>query len=95
VQLRVQRRDDLCRDNQFFSAHHGRKLRDQRVRRFVRVNGGRCIPRELRRRDRVRWAWVRERDCRRRDQRVREAARVVRRDDRDRGMCREESRKAR
>ena len=89
VQLRGRFLDDLCRGNQFFNARHGRKRRD-RVRRFVRVNGDRCIPREWRQRDRVRWGWVRERDCRRRDQRVREAVRVVRRGYRDRGMCREE-----
>ena len=55
VQLRVRHRDDLCRGSQFFSARHGRKRRDRRGRRFVRVNGGRCIRREWRRRDRVRW----------------------------------------
>jgi hypothetical protein len=55
MQLRVQRRDALCRGSQFFSARPGRKRREQRVRRFVRVNGGRCIRRALRRRDRVRW----------------------------------------
>ena len=90
MQLRVQCLDDLCRASQFFSARRGRKLRDRRVRRFVRVNGDRCIRREWRQRDRVRWVWVQERDCRRRDQRVREAVRVVRRGDRDRGMYREE-----
>jgi hypothetical protein len=90
VQLRVQRRDDLCRDSQFFSAQHDRKRQDRRGRRFVRVNGDRCIRRESRLRDRVRWVWVRERGFRRRDQRVREAVRVVRRDDQGRGMCREE-----
>jgi hypothetical protein len=90
VQLRVPRLEDLCRGSQFFSARHGRKRRDQRVRRFVRVNDGRCIRREWLRRDRARWVWVRERGCRRRDQRVREAVRVVRRGDRDRGMYREE-----
>jgi len=89
VQLRVRRLDDLYRGSQFFSAPRVRKRRDRRVRRFVRVNGGRCIRREWRRRDRVRWVWVQERDCRRRDQRVREAVRVVRPGDRDRGMCRE------
>jgi len=55
VQLRGRLRDDRCRGNRFSNARHGRKRRDRRVRRFVRVNGGRCIRREWRRRDRVRW----------------------------------------
>ena len=55
MQLRVRRRDVLCRGSQFFSARRGRQLREQRVRRFVQENGGRCIRRELHRRDRVRW----------------------------------------
>ena len=33
-----------------------------RVLRFVRGNGGRCIPHALRPQDRVRWAWGRERN---------------------------------
>jgi hypothetical protein len=90
MQLRVRCLDGLCRGSQFFSARPGRKRRDRRGLRFVRENGGRCIRREWRRRDRVRSEWVRERDCRRRDRRVREAVRVVRRDDQGRGMCREE-----
>ncbi len=55
MQLRVRCLDDLCRGSQFFNAPRGRKLRDRRGHRFVRVNGDRCIRRELRRRDRVRW----------------------------------------
>jgi hypothetical protein len=55
MQLRVRCLDGLCRGSQFFSAPPGRKLRDRRVRRFVRVNDGRCILREWRRLDRVRW----------------------------------------
>ncbi len=89
MQLRGRLLDGLCRGSRYFSARRGRKRRD-RVRRFVRVNGGRCIQREWRQRDRVRWALVREQACRRRDQRVREAVRVVRPGDRDRGMYREE-----
>ena len=89
MQLRARLLDDLCRGSQFFSVRRGRKRRD-RVRRFVRVNGGRCIPREWRQRDRVRWVSVREQACRRRDQRAREAVRVVRPGDRGRGMYREE-----
>ncbi len=89
MQLRGRLPDDLCRGSQFFSVRRDRKRRD-RVRRFVPVNDGRCIPREWRRRDRVRWALVREQVCRRRDQRVREAVRVVRPGDRDRGMYRVE-----
>jgi hypothetical protein len=89
MQLRARLLDDLCRGSQSFSVRRGRKRRG-RVRRFVRVNGGQCIPREWRQRDRVRWALVREQACRRRDQRVREAVRVVRPGDRDKDMCREE-----
>ena len=55
MQLRVRCLDDLCRGSQFFNARRDRKLRDRRGLRFVRVNGGRCIRRELHRRDRVRW----------------------------------------
>ena len=89
MQLRGQLLDGLCRGSQFFSVRRGRKRRD-RVRRFVLVSGGRCIRREWRQRDRVRWVLVREQPCRRRDQRVREAVPVVRPGDRDRGMYREE-----
>ena len=87
--LRVQRRDDQFRVSRFFNARPVRKLRELHVRRFARVSAVRCIRRGLRPRVRVRWGWVRERDCRRRDQRVREAVRVVRRGDRDRDMYRE------
>ena len=89
VQFHGRYRDDRCRGNQFFSARHGRWRRDNRVRHFVRGNAGRCIRRESRLPDRVRWVLVRERGWRRRDQRVQEPDQVVQRGDRDRGMYRE------
>jgi len=54
------------------------------------VNGGRCIRRALRLRERVRWVSVREERCRRQGRRVRGVVREGRRDDQDRDMCREE-----
>ena len=62
-----------------------------RVRRFVRANDGRCILRAWRQQDRVRWAWVREREsAHRQDRRVRERVRERRRGDRDNATCRVE-----
>jgi hypothetical protein len=44
-----------------FSAVHPwqAELPVHRVRRCVRVSAGRCIPRDRRLQERVRWAWVR------------------------------------
>jgi hypothetical protein len=49
-----------------------------RVRRCDQASGGRCIPRDSRRRERVRWALVRR--FHRREQHGREVVRVDRRD---------------
>ena len=87
--LRAPFLDVRCQDSQFFSVLHVRQRRERRVRRFVRGNAGRCIRRELRRLDRVRWAWVREREWHLRDQFVRGRVRELRRGVRASDMCRE------
>jgi hypothetical protein len=86
---RVRCRDDLFQDSQFFNVQHGRLRRDSRVHRFARVNDDRCIQRGLRRPDRVRSVWGRERGWHRRDHRVREPDRERRHGGQDRDMCRE------
>jgi len=78
--LHVLYRDVLYRGSRSFSAVRrwlvGRRVR--RVRRYVRASAGRCILRDRRPLEHVRWAWVRR--CRLQGLRVRVRDRVVRRD---------------
>jgi hypothetical protein len=85
----VRYRDDPFPDSRFFNVQRDRWHRDNRVHCFVRVNGDRCIRRALRRRDRVRLAWGREREWRLRDHRVREPVQERRHGVQGRDMCRE------
>jgi hypothetical protein len=58
---RVPHPDVPCLVSPSFSAVHPwqAELPVLRVRRCVRVSAGRCIPRDRRLQERVRWAWVR------------------------------------